>query len=218
MAAARLVIPNGFPDASTNSIVLTAASLRTPLFDATAQLEVRYGTFGVLVGHELGHILELHDFDAEGQPKESWSAADSTAHDEQTACIIAEANQYVAAEGAHFDGSKTADENFGDFSGIYYAYIAMARELGSHVSDNGADGYTPAQRFFIASAQRWCTAERPDFARDNLRDDGHAPARYRANAPLSNMPAFAHAFSCPNTAPMVRPVCTRCSFWGLPFP
>jgi putative endopeptidase len=218
MAAARLVIPNGFPDASTNSIVLTAASLQRPLFDPAAPVEVRYGTLGALVGHELGHILEMHDFDAEGQPKESWSAADSTAHDEQTACIIAEANEYVAAEGAHLDGTKTAGENFGDLSGIYYAYNAMARELGGRVSDKGADGYTPAQRFFIASAQRWCAAERPEFARESLRDDGHAPARYRTNAPLSNMPAFAHAFSCPSTAPMVRPASTRCSLWGLAFP
>jgi putative endopeptidase len=218
MAAARLVIPNGFPDQTTNSIVLTAASLQTPLYDATAPVEVRYGTFGFLVGHELGHILENHDYDADGQPKESWSAADSAAHDEQTACIIAQANQYVAAEGAHLDGTKTAGENFGDLSGIYNAYTAMARDLGGHVSDKGADGYTPAQRFFIAYAQHWCTAERPDFARENLRDDGHAPARYRTNAPLSNMPAFAHAFSCPNTAPMVRPASARCSFWGLAFP
>ena len=218
MAAARLVIPNGFPDQTTNSIVLTAASLQTPLFDATAPLEVRYGTFGFLVGHELGHILENHDFDAEGQPKESWSTADSTAHDEQTACIIAQANQYVAGEGAHLDGKKTAGENFGDLSGIYYAYTAMAKDLGSHADDKGPDGYTPAQRFFIAYAQHWCTAERPDFARENLRDDGHAPARYRTNAPLSNMPSFAHAFSCANTAPMVRPAPTRCSLWGLALP
>jgi putative endopeptidase len=218
MAAARLVIPNGFPDQTTNSIVLTAASLQTPLFDAAAPVEVRYGTFGFLVGHELGHILENHDYDADGQPKESWSAADSAAHDEQTACIIAQANQYVAAEDAHLDGTKTAGENFGDLSGIYHAYIAMAREVGSHLSVRGADGYTPAQRFFIAYAQQWCTAERPDFARENLRDDGHAPARYRTNAPLSNMPAFAHAFACPNTAPMVRSASTRCSLWGLAFP
>jgi putative endopeptidase len=197
---------------------LTAASLQTPLYDAAAPVEVRYGTFGFLVGHELGHILENHDYDAQGQPNESWSAADSAAHDEQTACIIAQANQYVAAEGAHLDGTKTAGENFGDLSGIYHAYTAMARDLGGHVSDKGADGYTPAQRFFIAYAQQWCSAERPDFARENLRDDGHAPARYRTNAPLSNMPAFAHTFSCPNTAPMVRPASARCSFWGLAFP
>jgi putative endopeptidase len=218
MAAARLVIPNGFPDQTTNSIVLTAASLQPPLYDAAAPVEVRYGTFGFLVGHELGHILENHDYDAYGQPRESWSAADSTAHDEQTACIIAQANQYVAGEGAHLDGTKTAGENFGDLSGIYYAYTAMARDLGTHLTDTGADGYTPAQRFFIAYAQQWCTAERPDFARENLRDDGHAPARFRTNAPLSNMPAFAHAFSCANTAPMVRPASTRCSYWGLAFP
>jgi predicted metalloendopeptidase len=218
MAAARLVIANGFPDQTTNSIILTAASLRTPLFDGSAPKEVQYGTFGFLVGHELGHILENHDYDADGEPKESWSAKDSAAHDEQTACLIRQADEYVAAEGAHLDGKKTAGENFGDLSGIYSSYLAMTTDLGARAYQKGADGYSPVQRFFIGYAQHWCTAERADFARDSLRDDGHAPARFRTNAPLSNMPAFARAFSCPNTAPMVRPVATRCSYWGLAMP
>jgi putative endopeptidase len=72
--------------------------------------------------------------------------------------------------------------------------------------------------FAMTTVIAWCIAERPDFSRESLRDDGHAPGRYRTNAPLSNMPAFARAFACPNTAPMVRTVSTRCSFWGLAFP
>jgi endothelin-converting enzyme/putative endopeptidase len=218
MAAARLVIANGFPDQTTNSIILTAAGLRTPMFDGSAPKEVQYGTFGFLVGHELGHILENHDYDADGEPKESWGAKDSAAHDEQTACLIRQADEYVAAEGAHLDGKKTAGENFGDLSGIYSSYLAMTTDLGARAYQKGPDGYSPVQRFFIGYAQHWCTAERADFARESLRDDGHAPARFRTNAPLSNMPAFARAFSCPNTAPMVRPTATRCSYWGLAMP
>jgi endothelin-converting enzyme/putative endopeptidase len=219
MAAARLVIPNGFPDQSTNSIILTAASLQRPLFDADAPLAVRYGTFGFLVGHELGHVLDNHDFDAFGEPKETWTSADVEAHDKQNTCMIDQADQYVAYDDVHLNGKKTADENFGDFSGIFHAYLAMAHELGAaRLSEKGDDGLTPAQRFFIAYAQQWCGAERPANVPDSVRDDGHAPPRYRTNAPLANMPAFAHAFSCPAGAPMVRPASTRCSFWSLAFP
>ena len=218
MAAARLVIPNGFPDQNTNSIILTAAYLGPPLFDANAPREVQYGTFGFLVGHELGHVLETHDFDAFGEPKETWNSTDIEAHDRQNSCMVEQANQYVAFDDVHLDGKKTAGENFGDFSGIYHAYAAMADELGGRASEKGDDGYTPAQRFFIAYAQQWCTAERPESAAESLRDDGHAPARYRTNAPLANMPAFARAFSCPVGSRMVRSASTRCSFWGLAFP
>lgn len=218
MAAARLVIPNGFPDQSTNSIILPAASLSPPLFDANAPLEVRYGTFGTLVGHELGHMLENHDYDAFGEPRETWSPADIAAHDRQNECMVDQANQYVAFDAVHLDGKKTAGENFGDFSGVYHAYAAMVRELGERASEKGNDGYTPEQRFFISYAQQWCSAERPESVADSVRDDGHAPARYRTNAPLANMPAFARAFSCPTGSRMVRTVSTRCSFWGLAFP
>jgi predicted metalloendopeptidase len=218
MAAARLVIPNGFPDQTTNSIILTAASLRPPQFDAEAPAEVRYGTFGFLVGHELGHIIENHDYDAFGRPVDAWSPEDVRMYDQQRACVVKQANEYVAFDDVHLDGDKTEGENFGDLSGVYHAYLAMARELGAHISDKGDDGLTPSQRFFIAYAQQWCSVEGPDSMRESIRDDGHAPARYRTNAPLSNMPAFAHAFSCPSGSPMVRPESTRCSLWGLAFP
>jgi hypothetical protein len=66
----------------------------------------------------------------------------------------------------------------------------MAQELGARLGERGPDGYTPAQRFFISYAQYYGTAERPTFARENLRDDPHAPSRYRVNGPLSNLPAF----------------------------
>jgi endothelin-converting enzyme/putative endopeptidase len=67
--------------------------------------------------------------------------------------------------------------------------------------------------FFLAYAQRWCTAQRPEYARDSLRDDSHGPPRFRVNAPLSNLPAFAEAFACPKDAAMARPATLRCTVW-----
>ena len=83
--------------------------------------------------------------------------------------------------------------------------------MGSAVRDT--DGFTPAQRFFIAYAQSWCNAERPDYIRQRAGRDPHAPNRFRVNAPLSNMPEFGTAFSCRANAPMVRSATARCEVW-----
>jgi putative endopeptidase len=213
MAAARLMIPNGFPDLLSNSILFTAAFLRAPLVDASAPPEVIYGSFGSVAAHEVIHVVELHQFNSLGEQRETWSPADVQAHDARRACVIEQANEFVPFADARLDGTRTYRENVADLSGVVHAYGAMAQELGARLGERGPDGYTPAQRFFIAYAQYYCRAERPTFARENLRDDPHAPSRYRVNGPLSNLPAFAEAFSCRADAAMVRPAASRCAVW-----
>jgi putative endopeptidase len=43
--------------------------------------------------------------------------------------------------------------------------------------------------------------------------DTHAPRRFRANGPVSNMPEFAEAFGCQPGEPMVRPDSLRVRIW-----
>jgi endothelin-converting enzyme/putative endopeptidase len=213
MAAARLTIPNGYPDQATNSTILTAALLTAPLFDADAPPEARYGTFGTLVGHEIVHVSENHAFDALGEAHDLWSAADVRAHEAQASCMVEQGDQFAVIDNAHLDGRLTLDENLADLGGVRQAYAAMARELGSRLRERGADGLTRAQRFFIAYAQRWCSADSPAYLRANIKADGHGPSRFRVNTPLSNMPEFARAFSCREGSPMTRPNSTRCTVW-----
>jgi putative endopeptidase len=213
MAAARLMIPNGFPDLLSNSIVFTAAFLRSPIVDPDAPPEVIYGMFGAVVGHELVHVIEMHEYDSLGEQRATWTPADVQTHDARRACVVEQANQFVPFDNARLDGAQTYSENVADLSGVHHAYGAMVQELGDRVADRGADGYTRAQRFFVAYAQSYCRAESDVFARENLRDDPHAPTRYRVNGPLSNLPAFAAAFACRPGAAMVRPETSRCTVW-----
>jgi endothelin-converting enzyme/putative endopeptidase len=213
MAAARLTIVNAFPDVLSNSIIFTAAYLRRPLFRDDAPPEVQYGGFGALAGHEFVHVLENHEFDGIGEMHDVWTPADVQAHDARKACLVEQASQFALSDTVHLDGTKTYDENVADLSGVAHAYAAMVLELGPRVTERGPDGLSPAQRFFIADAQHWCHAERPAAAEANLRDDGHAPVRFRVNNPLSNLPAFAEAFSCRSGAAMARPAANRCTVW-----
>lgn len=80
MAAARLTIPNAFPDIVSNSIVFTAAFLRSPLVDGSASPEVLYGMFGAVAGHEIIHVVEMHEFDSLGEQRDTWAPTDAQAH------------------------------------------------------------------------------------------------------------------------------------------
>jgi endothelin-converting enzyme/putative endopeptidase len=214
MAAARLTLVNGFPDVFTNSIILPAASLQPPLFDAAAPPEVAYATLGTLVAHELTHVLENHEYDERGARRALWTEADVRAHRERSACVVEQADAFVAFESLHLDGSNTVEENMADLSGLELAQAAAERALGPRWRARGDDGLTGAQRFFYAYAQRWCAKMQPEVERERLRYDWHAPPRFRVNGPLSNMPAFAQAFACAEGSAMVRPASERCSAWG----
>lgn len=212
MAAARLTLANGFPDVFSNSIILPAASLQPPLFDPAAPLEVRYATLGSLVAHELTHVFDNYEYDELGSYRPLWTSEDLDAHRQRASCLIAQAEAYVI-DSMHLDGHNTVDENLADLRGIEVAYQSAARELGAGMHERGADGLTPAQRFFYAYAQRWCSLRTPELERASLRNDWHAPPRFRVNGPLSNMPAFAAAFGCAEDSGMVRAPSDRCPAW-----
>jgi len=46
-----------------------------------------------------------------------------------------------------------------------------------------------------------------------VQGDPHPIAKFRVIGPLSNLGAFAKAFSCPSGAPMVRSDAARCEVW-----
>ena len=212
MAAARLTIPNGYPDVYSNSIILPAAGLEPPFFDAAAPLEVQYGSFGTLVGHELVHVIENHEWDAAGELHDAWTASDVAAHQARRACVVDQADHFAIGS-SHASGADTIEENVADLSGVRFAYAVLARELGGQLARPDRNGVTPAQRFFLAYAQRWCVAQTPEAAEDGLRNDHHGQPRFRVNGPLANLPEFAAAFSCRAGAKMVRSEPGRCRVW-----
>lgn len=214
MAAARLVVPNGFPDALSNSIIMTAAYLGAPRFDADAAPELNYATFGAVFAHEFVHVAETHMFGADGRFQQLWNEADIKAEEQQGQCVIDQANAYEPLPGVKMKGDHQYGENVADYGGLRLAFEALEARLGTaKLYRKDASGTSPAQRFFYRYAQNRCTAETESYLRKSVEADGHAPAAFRINAPLSNLPAFGRAFNCKPAARMVRAQDQQCRVW-----
>ena len=74
-----------------------------------------------------------------------------------------------------------------------------------------AEGFTNDQIFFVAWAQNWCALTTDDYLRRQVETDPHSPAKFRAEGPLIDLPAFAEAFQCAEGTPM-NPK-DRCEVW-----
>lgn len=214
MAAARLVVPNGFPDVQSNSIIMTAAFLGVPRFDADAALELNYATFGTVFAHEFIHVVEMHMYGADGTEQELWSNEDIKAEKKQGQCVVDQANSYEPLPGVKMDGVRQYQENVADLGGLRLAFEALKARLGGdRVYLRDANGTSPAQRFFYRYAQHWCSAQTDDSLRKSVQSDGHAPPAFRVDAPLSNLPEFGRAFNCKANARMTRPAAQQCRVW-----
>jgi putative endopeptidase len=99
-----------------------------------------------------------------------------------------------------------------DLAGLTIARDALARRQGAeHVAP--IDGFTPEQRLFIAWARAWRCNYTPERLKLQVNTNEHAPARFRAIGPVSNMDAFQEAFGFRDGDPVMRPRDLRAKVW-----
>lgn len=198
---------NAYYDPSINEMVFPAGALAPQTFDPNGDMASNYGSLGgSWAGHELTHGFddEGRRYDAQGNLRDWWTVQDSVRFTEQADRIVQQFNGYVAVDTIHVNGALTLGENLADYGGMLIAYDALEKALDRTGKREIIDGYTPEQRFFVAYAQSWRSHTRPEAIRTGVKTDPHAPAYWRTNGPLSNMPQFAKAFGCKEGDPMVR--------------
>jgi len=207
---------NAYEDAQTNTINFPAGILQPPFFDAKEIDAVNYGAIGMVIGHEITHGFDDQGrkFDAEGNLKDWWTATDAANYDERDQCIQEEYTQEVPEAGVKQNGKLSAGEDTADNGGTHLALAALQNTLkaqGKDLDTAAPDGLTESQNFFLALANVWCGANRPEAARTAVMTQGHSLNRYRVNNVLANMPEFAHAFGCHAGQPMVH--ANSCRVW-----
>ena len=198
-------IVNAFA-AGGNQIVFPAGILQPPFFDEKADDASNYGGIGMVIGHEITHHFDDRgrQFDAVGNLRDWWQPADAAAYKARADKVAALYSSYEPVPGVRINGRQTLGENISDLAGIQIAYdglqIALQRQRAADKQAGRTaalvDGRTPEQRFFLSHATIWRGKYRTEAMIDQLRTGQHSPGRWRILGPLSNIPAFAQAFSC----------------------
>jgi predicted metalloendopeptidase len=186
---------NAFYNPSTNEIVVPAAILQPPVFDREADDAVNYGSFGALIGHEIGHAFDSRgrQVDASGAPRDWWTPEDESRFTARLQTLVAQLDRYEPLPGAHLNGRLTAGEALADLGGLTIAHRAYRRSLTGSGTPS-IDGLTGDQRFFMGWARMWRAKERDDYVRSQLQVRAHLPAALRPNAAVVNVDAFYAAF------------------------
>lgn len=197
-----------------NSIVFTAGFLQPPFFDPDAGDGLNYGCLGAAIGHELMHGFDDlgRHFDEAGNKREWWTESEVARFKELVAPLVNQFDGYEVEDGFSVSGEFTLGENMADLGGLRLAYQAMKLAL-EKSTDNKTDIHLQEQKFFLAWASLWNENATREHVIRHLKTDDHAPARFRVNGPLSNMPEFYEAFGVKPGDGMYLPPEKRTIVW-----
>ena len=197
-----------------NSINFPAAILQPPFFDPEADYACNYGAVGTVIGHEMSHGFDDQgcQFDKDGNLKNWWAAEDKAKYDERTKVLADWFSKQEALPGLFVNGQKTLGENIGDNGGIQVAYRAFENRMKQEPLST-IDGFTPAQRFYLAYARLWASNITPEFLARAVNSDVHSPHIFRVNAALPMIDSWYDAFNVQPTDKMFIPKEKRALVW-----
>jgi putative endopeptidase len=201
---------NAFYSPLRNDITLPVAILEDPFFSVDWPASSKYGAIGAVIGHEMTHGFDDDGrrFDGSGKLANFWTDAVDAQFRDRAACLVDQFGAYAPAPGVHIDGSVTLGENIADLGGLKLAHAAFGA---APKQDSPSASFDPDQAFFVSYAQIWCESESTEALEQQLVTDPHAPAQYRVNGVVRNVPEFAKAFHCPKNAELSPP--DRCDIW-----
>lgn len=209
---------NAYYNPTNNEIVFPAAIMQPPFFNADADDAVNYGSMGAIIGHELTHGFDDQGsmFDSEGNLKNWWTDDDRKKFSAKTDMLVQQFNSYQPLANdpsVHVNGALTLGENIADLGGLTISYYAFKKSLEGKAAPAKIDGFTAEQRFFIAWAQGWHENDKPEAIKVLVKTNPHAPTKFRANGPVSNMQEFYDAFGVKPGDKLYRKPEERANIW-----
>ena len=209
---------NAYYNPSSNEICFPAGILQYPFFDMNADDAFNYGAIGVVIGHEMTHGFDDQgcQFDKDGNMINWWTAEDKAAFDARTKVMEEAFNKIEVAPGVHANGAFTLGENIADHGGLQVSYLAFCLNEESKPESERLqtrDGFTPAQRFFLAYANVWAGNIRPEEILNRTKSDPHSLGRWRVNGALPQINAWYDAWNVTPESPMYIAPENRVSIW-----
>ena len=190
---------NAYYNPTTNEICFPAGILQPPFFDMNADDAVNYGAIGVVIGHEMTHGFDDQgrQYDKDGNLKDWWTAGDAENFTNNSQVLVDWFNAIKVSDNpeTYANGKFTLGENIADNGGLQISYQAMQNAIAKgQVNGEAMDGFSAAQRFFIAYAGVWAGNIREQEILRLTAIDPHSLGRLRVNATLPHISAFIEAF------------------------
>ena len=207
---------NAYYNPSNNEIVVPACNIIVPGFEGRMPDDaILYGIIGgSTFGHEITHGFDDQgsQYDEKGNLNDWWTAEDKQKFKEKTGRIVKQFDKFEALPGKFVNGDATQGENIADLGGVVMGYEAFKKT--KQFKDNEKiGGFTPQQRYFLAYGYAWMVNIKKEALSQQIMTDVHAPAQYRINGPLANIPEFYEAFGVKPGDKMYQPDSLRVVIW-----
>ncbi|MCK8623085.1 M13 family metallopeptidase [Prevotella sp. E13-27] len=205
---------NAYYNPTTNEICFPAGILQKPFFDMEADDAFNYGAIGVVIGHEMTHGFDDsgRQYDKNGNMCDWWTQQDADNFKERTGRYADFFSAIEVLPGLNANGQLTLGENLADHGGLQVAWTAFQNAIKDNPLTD-ADGFTPAQRFFIAYAGVWAGNITEEEIRNRTKNDPHSLGRWRVNGALPHIDAWYEAFGITPDDKMYIPKGQRLSLW-----
>lgn len=205
---------NAYYNPTTNEICFPAGILQPPFFDMNADDAFNYGAIGVVIGHEMTHGFDDQGskYDKEGNLREWWKTEDTERFNERIQVMRVFHDSIRVLPDLYANGSLTLGENMADHGGLMVSFTAFQNALKEAPLDT-IDGFSPAQRFFLAYANVWGQNIRETEIRRRVKSDPHQLGMWRVNGQLPHIDAWYDAFHVTEKDPMFVPKEKRVTIW-----
>lgn len=205
---------NAYYNPTTNEICFPAGILQRPFFDAKADAAFNYGAIGVVIGHEMTHGFDDQgrQYDADGNLHDWWTAHDAKGFEERANLYTEFFNAIEVLPGLHCNGKFTLGENLADHGGLMVSFNAFKNATAKKPLKS-KDGFTPAQRFFLAYAGVWGQNITEQEIRNRVKRDPHSLGEWRVNGALPHIDAWYEAFGVKKDDKMFIPESERLQLW-----
>ena len=209
---------NAYYNPTNNEICFPAGILQKPFFDMNADDAFNYGAIGVVIGHEMTHGFDDQGrhYDKNGNLNGWWEDEDTARFQQNAKVLVDWFNKVKVSDDpeTYANGALTLGENIADNGGLHISYQALQNALAKRqVNEKEMDGFTPAQRFFLAYAGVWASNIREEAKLQLTASDVHSLAENRVNATLPHVTEFLDAFGIqPGCTMYLAPEC-RAQLW-----
>ena len=209
---------NAYYNPSTNEICFPAGILQKPFFDMNADDAFNYGAIGVVIGHEMTHGFDDQGrhYDKDGNLNDWWEESDTANFQANAQVLVDWFNKVKVSDDpvTYANGKLTLGENIADNGGLHISYQALQNAIAKkQVNKKEMDGFTPAQRFFLAYAGVWASNIREEAKLMLTAADVHSLSENRVNATLPHVTEFVDAWGIKEGDKMYLAPDQRAKLW-----